>query len=321
MDRLRLSRRQMTGAALAAALVRPLVSRADPATGTRIPSSEDVYEPPTNLGMVADLYRRMSAPLFIDGHGPFPFIVDTGANQSVISAELAARLSLPLGPEVPVNGVAGVQMAPTARATISIGPRRRRPVNLLVLPALAIGGAGLLGLDGLDGQSLALDFKRGVLRIERSQRGLADGREVTLKARRRDGQLTLVDAHIAGIPITAFVDSGAQSTIGNRALQQLASRRQAGVWSTADIVSVTGQTIASDLADLPSLRFGGMSLPHWRVAFADLHTFQLWNLTERPAILVGIDVLSRFETVTLDFARDEVRFRLPDSRLVREVHA
>ncbi len=37
----------------------------------------------------------------------------------------------------------------------------------------------------------------------------------------------------------------------------------------------------------------------------------MWRLTDRPAILLGVDVLSRFEWVCLDFARDEVRFRLP----------
>jgi hypothetical protein len=39
----------------------------------------------------------------------------------------------------------------------------------------------------------------------------------------------------------------------------------------------------------------------------------LWKLIDRPAILLGVDILSRFEYVCLDFARGEVRFRLPSS--------
>jgi hypothetical protein len=77
------------------------------------------------------------------------------------------------------------------------------------------------------------------------------------------------------------------------------------------IVSVTGQTIDAVFADLPGLRIGGLSVPNWPVAFADLHTFRLWGLVDRPAILIGVDILSRFETVCLDFRRDEVRLRLP----------
>jgi len=37
----------------------------------------------------------------------------------------------------------------------------------------------------------------------------------------------------------------------------------------------------------------------------------MWNLTDKPAILIGVDLLSRFESVCLDFARNEVRFRPP----------
>jgi hypothetical protein len=54
-----------------------------------------------------------------------------------------------------------------------------------------------------------------------------------------------------------------------------------------------------------------MGIPNWPVAFADLHTFRMWNMVDKPAILLGVDILSRFEYVCLDFARSKVRFRLP----------
>ena len=131
-------------------------------------------------------------------------------------------------------------------------------------------------------------------------------------AHRRDGQLTLVDADLAGIHITAFLDSGAQDTIGNMALRDLAvTRYPKTIWSQAPILSVTGQTMNAEMADLPSLRIGTLHLPNWPMAFADLHTFRMWNLIDRPAILIGVDILSRFETVCLDFVHDEVRLRLP----------
>jgi hypothetical protein len=64
-----------------------------------------------------------------------------------------------------------------------------------------------------------------------------------------------------------------------------------------------------------------MGLPNWPVAFADLHTFTMWDLTNKPAILIGVDILTRFESVCLDFARDEVRFRLPKAELERTFHS
>jgi hypothetical protein len=62
------------------------------------------------------------------------------------------------------------------------------------------------------------------------------------------------------------------------------------------------------LAPLPRLRLGGMGLNNVRAAFAPLHIFNLWGLNDRPAMLVGIDVLRNFEEVTLDFGRREVTF-------------
>lgn len=280
------------------------------ARATRL--AEPDYTPPVNIAAVNDLYRRMTAPIRVNGQGPFPFVVDTGSNQTVIAAELAAKLGLPLGDPAPLNGVAGVQMAPTTRARLDVGPRRHRDATLSILAQADIGGSGLLGLEDLDGQCVTLDFRAPALRIEPGRRSVNDFGAIALKAHRRNGQLTLVDADLAGLRLTAFLDSGAQNTIGNMALRALAlSRNPTSAWYETPIVSATGQTIQAEVADLPRLRVGNLNVPNWPVAFADLHTFKMWNLVDRPAILLGVDVLSRFETVCLDFARDEVRFRLP----------
>jgi predicted aspartyl protease len=281
---------------------------------SRLQDGAAPYEPPMNLSAVADLFRRMTISIRINDTGPFAFVVDTGANQSVISAELVAQLNLPKGPSEPLNGVAGVQVTETTSARLTIGKRVFANAVLSVLPAGAIGGAGVLGLDSLGDQALTLDFARKALRIETRQSNSRDPDAIALKATRRDGQLTLVDADLAGVPIVAFLDSGAQNTIGNLALRQVALRRNPKtVWAQTPIVSATGQTILAEVADLPLLRVGGLKVPNWPVAFADLHTFRLWKLIDRPAILLGVDILSRFEYVCLDFARGEVRFRLPSS--------
>ncbi len=283
-------------------------------TASHLPaSSVHTYTPSGSLQGVADLYRRMTIPIRINDQGPFPFVVDTGANQSVISLELAAQLSLPAGPLQPLNGVAGIQSAPSTQATLQIGRRTQIQATLSMLPATSLGAPGMLGLDSLEGQTLTLDFGGEALRIDDGRHGRADPDSVAVKARRRDGQLTLVDADLAGIKVVAFLDSGAQNTIGNMALRALAATRSpTSQWTRTPIVSATGQTIDAEWADLPRLRVGGLDLAYWPVAFADLHTFRMWNLVQQPAILLGVDVLSRFQSVCLDFARDEVRFHLPN---------
>jgi len=276
------------------------------------PATVQGYQPPTDLKSILDIYKRMTGPVKVDGAGPYPFVVDTGANQSVVSAEVAAALSLRPGDPQPLNGVAGVQTTPTVTASLQFGGRAPDDATLSVLPEAAIGGPGMLGLDQLDGARLTLDFARQQVTIDNGPALPGAGRSFRMRAHRRAGQLTLVDANLAGIPVTAFLDSGAQNTIGNMALRELAiTRYPLTRIQQVPIVSVTGQTIAAQFADLPSLRIGGVTLPNWPVAFADLHIFRMWGLTSAPAILIGVDVLSRFETVCLDFRRDEVAFRLP----------
>ena len=77
---------------------------------------------------------------------------------------------------------------------------------------------------------------------------------------------------------------------------------------TTQLISATGQTSPAQLAPLPRLRLGGMALDNIRAAFAPLHIFSLWGLNDRPAMLVGIDILRHFEEVSLDFGRREVTF-------------
>lgn len=272
-----------------------------------------IYEPPTRLAVVLDMYKRMTSAVHVGGEGPFAFVVDTGANQSVISSELVAQLGLQLGETLPLNGVAGVQPTPTVSTQLQLGDRRVRDVTLYVLPGSAIGGTGMLGLDQLDGVRLTLDFQHETLTIDSGPALPGAGASYQMKAHRRDGQLTLVDADVAGIKVTAFLDSGAQDTIGNMVLRQMAiTRYPMTLLRRLPIISVTGQTIDAEFADLPTFRIGGAHVESWPIAFADLHIFRLWNLVDRPAILIGVDVLSRFETVCLDFRHDEVGFRLPE---------
>jgi len=307
-----------TFAALAAAgLLCPRPARAfqdiEYGPGWRLsPPGGPGYSPPADLKTVEDIYRRMTAPIGVNGQGPFQFVVDTGANQSVISLELAAKLGLPHGPDEPLNGVAGIEFEPTTTVRLDVGGRVQPAAVLSMLPARAIGGDGMLGLDSLEGQMLTLDFGGQRLRIDAPRWRSYNPEEIAVKAHRRDGQLTLVDADLAGMPLVAFLDSGAQNTIGNMALRQLAiTRHPTCLMTDAPIISALGQTIPAEMAELPGLRVGSLRLPNWSVAFADLHTFRMWNLVDQPAILLGVDVLSRFAYVRLDFARDEVNFRLP----------
>jgi hypothetical protein len=140
---------------------------------------------------------------------------------------------------------------------------------------------------------------------------------VTVPARYRFGQLVIVGAEVSQIPVSAFLDSGAQISVGNLALRDAVLKRRpelAEKFVETPLVSATGQVARGELALLPSLRLGALSLQRMIAVFADLHIFRLWELQDRPAILIGIDVLRQFENVVLDFGLREVVFQAPPGR-------
>ena len=277
----------------------------------------------TRLETAFDTALRMTVPVHIGKQGPFAFVVDTGANRTVVSAETAARCGLGADGSAPVHGIAGVQPAPLVKAPrLRVGQVQSHNLSLPVLPRASLGADGLLGIDVLKGRRMRLDFKGNTFEIGPSSVGAGIGRGtdsripnpelgVIVPAQYRSGQLVIFDADVAGVPVRAFLDSGSQVTCGNPVLREiLISQRPdlASRFSTTQLISATGQTATAELAALPRLRLGGMALYDVRAAFAPLHIFSLWGLDDRPAILVGIDVLRNFEEVTLDFGRREVLF-------------
>ncbi|MFN3486155.1 MAG: hypothetical protein ACK44W_11825, partial [Planctomycetota bacterium] len=55
-----------------------------------------LQQPPPKDATVApeEAARRMTVPVFLGARGPFQFVVDTGANRTVIGVETAQRCSL-----------------------------------------------------------------------------------------------------------------------------------------------------------------------------------------------------------------------------------
>src|SRR3982750_2299306 len=82
-----------------------------------------------------DRIGRVMAPVFVNGVGPFAFVVDTGASSSVISPRVVARLKLVPDPARAklLRGITGSEVVSTvAVESITAGkirlPKRELPV-------------------------------------------------------------------------------------------------------------------------------------------------------------------------------------------------
>lgn len=297
----------LTGAAALSLAPGVAIANAEPP----VQVAEEPHGEDTSVPTVDTAALQVTAPIFIDGQGPYPFIVDTGANVSCIAAGLAGQLGLPSGPMIKVNTVAGARRRQSVLVDrLQVGARTHRKVRAPVLPVTGLKADGVLGVDWLKGQRLVLGFSDDTLEITRSKADKPSESSVIVPARRKSGQLTIVDADLSGERISAIVDSGSEVSLGNFALRELARRKDRTFKPGAPVglISVAGERFEGEAGFLPWVRLGGLQMGAVPVVYADSHVFRLWELESSPALILGMDLLRQFDAVALDFGRSAVRF-------------
>jgi predicted aspartyl protease len=312
------------GAAFALAALTMGAARAQTAPAPSSPTPADANGPaqpgaapdappsPEKLALAEDSVARMTIPVMIDGQGPFPFVIDTGADRTVISEELAAKLNLPIGPRVILHNSGGIDDIGTVVITrLGVGARVIPRIEAPVLAAHDLGAMGLLGIDSLSGQHVVMDFPAHQFLSEPSRPEPQTADTIVVRGRSRFGQLILVDAQVRGIKVFVILDSGAESTVGNLALEKLLLRGRAGEdVKLTQVISVTGRHTPAKYEEVGEMHIGGLTIRNLPLAFAELHTFARFGLADRPAMLLGMDVMSTCRRVTVDFKRREASFTL-----------
>src|SRR4051794_39170132 len=86
---------------------------------------------------------RMSVDVLVNGRGPYRFLVDSGADTSVVGVHIAQDLQLPVGTPVLLNGMTERALVDRVKVgTLTLGPST---ISNLELPALReqdLGGQG-----------------------------------------------------------------------------------------------------------------------------------------------------------------------------------
>ncbi len=286
------------------------------------PAGEAVDETSETLGYTSDATQRMTVSVDIDGRGPYPFIVDTGAERTVVSRELAEELSLaPLG-DVTLATVANVRRVPSVQIdSMRVGRRTITDIRAPALEGANLGAMGMLGVDSLRSQRVVFDFQRQELTLAHSH--VDDGNwpsdTIVITGRSRLGRLILTDATVDGQRVRVIIDTGSQQTVGNLALRRrLAARDRLGAIGVMDLLGVTGDRVQAEYAVTKRMRLGALHINDMPIAFADFQLFEYLGLGDRPAILLGMDALRLFDRVSIDFANRRVRLLPSESRLTSQ---
>ena len=295
----------------AAALATGAIGAAGEVPPVPAPLAENVSEIEI-IELETERYRRVTVPVTIGDQGPFRFMIDTGAQATVLSLALAERLQLNERESAILLGMASRRAVETTQIPdFGLGSRRFHIQSAALVEGDHIGGAdGIIGLDSLQGQRVLLDFQKMEIAVaDADDLGGNRGFEIIVRARAKLGQLIITNAELDGIPVSVVVDTGAQGSIGNPAL--LARLNRSRNLGDNELIDINGQKLNGSMKLVKTLQIGNGNLNNFAMMFADSPLFHSLGLTDKPALMLGMSELKLFRRVAIDFESRRVLFDLP----------
>jgi len=256
-------------------------------------------------------------PVYIDGTGPYNFVLDTGAGISLITKDLAGNLQIKDAriKEALGAGSRRINVLVGQVGSISVGSSMVENINIGIMDALPqCIGQGIIGYDFLKHYVLTIDYPHDKLTLTAPEEEKNDGKllQASLRFRfaRPDRPVILVDVLVNARSTFQFVlDTGASQTIISPVIA-----RQMGIKSTdVDAIVGAGGSFAAFAGTLDSLRVGDALLEKVEVVVSDIFSpLSLAAGTGMDGIL-GHNVLRNF-TVIIDYPNERIllqKERLP----------
>jgi predicted aspartyl protease len=279
---------------------------------------------PARATVVADQpYRvgadaRVATDVFINGKGPFSFLLDTAATRSMMFEHLRAKLGLATtgGQPLTIYGMQNIGTAvPVMVDELRLSGVTIRNLAMGVLPEDSDTADGLLGMDALSNYLVVLDRPSLRLKLltpdDSETAGFRDWPSLSLTRRATKdtaASLWLMRGSVGGISVTSLLDMGSGMTILNwSAAEQLGLKRthfpregvpqklRDALGTVEPIIFATGLTIW----------LGGHVFTNQTVLVANVRVFQYFHLDGEPAAIMGSGLL-KDNSLAIDFAKQRL---------------
>lgn len=309
-----LSRRHFVSGSSAALAFAPTIAIAQsvaPQDGNK------AAEEAAKIAAASDDAQHLTIGVMIEGKGPFKFVVDTGADRSVIAEDVAVALGLVRSSKVLVEGVVVTVPAQTVKIkNIVFGPVSIDHLVVPVLPRSSLQADGYLGLDAIDGYRVTFDFKNRALVVGAPRHAQLlswqPPSELLINLQGKFGHLRALNCRADGVRTTAFIDTGAQISVGNsRLFESLVEQSPTYVkLESVPLTGITGGLMRGRITTVERIHVGAVTFETCNIVIADMQIFDLWGLADTPAILIGMNFLRQFAQVSVDYGRKELTFEL-----------
>lgn len=254
------------------------------------------------------------AHVSVEGHGPFRFIIDTGASSTAVLPALHAALPVRLrtAARQNLNGAGGAQSVNMLQLSrLGVAGRLEQGLRAFDLPdgpVNQMGVHGVLGADVLARYELEMDVpgRRWTLRTPTAQ--APTGASATVPFTLDDASAPRLTVVVDGKAIPAMLDTGARGTIINWAAARALGVQPSDPGLKANGAAEGATTGATALVakQFRELRIGELANADPKLMIADLPFFAVLGLADKPGMILGIDQLSARPFV-VDYARGELR--------------
>jgi predicted aspartyl protease len=277
-----------------------------------VTAPEPLYVAPTTR----DRIGRVWVPVQVDGQGPFRLVLDTGAQRSAVTKETARKLGLSqdVSPPVLLHGATGSAITPTVSVeTLRVGDLLLQPASMPVVADVFGGAEGLLGVDGMQDHRIFIDFGNDLISISRSRNRRVEAGFTAVSFLPDRKNLLVVRARVNNLSVRAIIDTGAQATVGNIALQRaLRKRLKRDVVGPDRIQGATGEWQEGVGTRSTEIRLGDLIVRDAHVTFADLRIFENWEMNDEPALMIGMDLIGLVDQLVIDYRRRELHIKPRD---------
>ena len=285
------------------------LTQAQPAAATTPPPPPPAQAAtaPVQAPLLHDARGRPVMTVRINGKGPFPMVVDTAAQTSLMSRPLAEELGLkPLNRGIAIDGATGSAQArlyPVDRLTNPLVDARY--VAMVELTNAGVTDArGIIGMESFTHRKLLID--RSTNRIAAEPSAPAGPGFATIAGSRTGTGFVEIPVTLDGVRVPALIDTGAAVTIANAAAFRLLG------WTETD-------PRLSDGGEIRGASAGGQKIRRARIGKLSIGRIGLSNVPimisddqdTRPSLILGNDLLNLFPGYAVDFPRGELQIKLP----------
>ena len=271
--------------------------------GAQTPAMVPSEDPTASLDTWFDLYGRPTAKVMLNGRGPFSFMVDTGSTVTVIAQRHLALLGAPIVGMSTVAGTTGMAETPVARIdTVEAGALKKKALRVAVLPDDGVSNIdGILGADAFAGKRLEFNIPGKSVKILSSRHPMRVAPRSQIRI--RNGLLAEIDGKVGQVNAKLMLDTGAQNCIANIKLSQalLNAHPKLVRFNNTQVFGVTGHVMTGQFIALPKVEMRAFSVMDAGAVALDAPIFDLWKLKHEPAMIVGMNLLSRLRSFSIDY--------------------